>query len=103
MPQITLPFFTPGQLNYRGSAAGLLAQFNQLTVEQRNSIQNITLALPGNQVQEEAVCCKVTTMVLGGILIFPLCIMCCNCYKASTEPLFSMAISDYEGVAQVIR
>jgi hypothetical protein len=103
VPMITVPFFQPGQLNYRGDFLALRSQFEMLSTEQKSTIRWITMAIPGIQMQQENVCCKVTTLVVGIVCIIPFCVMCCNCYKVDTEPLFNMNDIDYMGIAQIIR
>lgn len=51
VPMVPSPFFAPGQLNFRGNIMTLRQQFEQLSMEQRNSILSVTIAIPGTQVQ----------------------------------------------------
>lgn len=102
MPQIVLPFYSNNMLNYSGPLAPFVMQFNNLTAEERLGVKVFNVTILGDIIQEAAVCCLISTLVFGGCCIFPLFLLCCDCYRKAVAELRNMPVESYMAIESVI-
>lgn len=63
-----------------GPVAGLVLQFNNMSPQDRMNTKVLNISLLGNVVQESGICCMILTITAGSFCIFPLFLLCCDCY-----------------------
>lgn len=81
VPPIPVPFYSNNTLSFFGPWPLFMAQWNNLSPQDRANVKIINVQIHGEVVQQPKVCCFICTAVAGGFFIFPLCLLCCDCYK----------------------
>lgn len=87
---------------YSGNAVGLQCKLEGLSYQEAQVYREATINCMGNQIKEVNTCCIVCTGIWGGILIFPICFMCCNWWKKIAMPAFEIPISTYQALQNLI-
>lgn len=103
LPVLNAPFFVPGKISFSGVAVNLRNQLATLGMDQRNSVREVVLCIQGTLVQEEKTCCKALTVMAGIMCVIPFLFMCCDCYERNTERIWTVPLTDYEIIADVLR
>lgn len=75
---------------YHGNPIGLQTRLDQINTQANSNIREATISCTGTQVSETNVCCIICTAIWGGILIFPMCFMCCDWWKRIAYASFNV-------------
>lgn len=87
---------------YSGNPMGLQTRIESFSQTELASIKQANIVCNGLEIKSYDICCMITTIVLGSILIFPLFFMCCEWWKKKVHPAYEIPIQTYKTLAKLI-
>jgi hypothetical protein len=66
------------------------------------ALQQANITIAGIKTKGTNQCCIASTIILGGVCIFPLCFMCCDWWKKIAHPTYEISIETYNDIGRFI-
>lgn len=76
---------------------------NALTQPELDKIKSLRINITGSQIKNVDSCCFYTTIVAGGIVVFPLFFLCCDWWKRKVNKLYNVDNQGYDALTELIR
>jgi hypothetical protein len=107
------PTLINGMYTFIGNEMSFVVQAESITTPYQNtmmgqegqsgSIQQANLTIVGNKTKTPNNCCYILTILLGSLLIFPLCFICCMWWKKIVYPTYELSLQAYQSIAYLIQ
>jgi hypothetical protein len=92
-----------GLFYFNGNSLSLQSRLDSMTDADAEMIVDANITVTGTQIQTMNTFSFICTLLLGSILIFPLCFMCCDWWRRCTLDAHDVAPAVYASMARIFR